>query len=418
MWWEILEVTAEADQKAIKQAYARKLKQTRPDDDPEGFKVLHDAYKQALAWSSYQDFIDHDDHYEDDERSTKQALQSSENLTEQIIEPKTALKLTRLAPPTSLIETEPTSYPPLVLQAAEQEAVPVTTQANTSELDETPSLILHPLEPPEQQAQRVPAWHQEIAAFEVDWQYFQQQFSINIHNEIARKNPNDWIFIEQLPSFIDLEFRERLSHELFGFISESNLKAGEQKTLFIKPPVLQYLNQLFAWDQQWRYFTAAFGEQQADAILLHLETNPSTQTKVRVQPEDLYYYSRFMAFLIDLALVFVLVDLPSLAFMQFTKDVIRLDQLFFVGLLVWLLVYPLVEASQWQASVGKRLMKLRVVNKQGQTLGLAHAYLRHLVTNACILGFKIVVWINLLLAYKRNMLLQDWLTHSYVVKRT
>ena len=114
MWWEILELTAEADQKAIKQAYARKLKQTRPDDDPEGFKVLHDAYKQALAWSSYQDFIDHhdhDDHYEDDERSTKQALQSSENLTEQITEPRTALKLTRLAPPTSLVETEPTSYP-------------------------------------------------------------------------------------------------------------------------------------------------------------------------------------------------------------------------------------------------------------------------------------------------------------------
>ncbi|MFM2318182.1 MAG: hypothetical protein RLZZ215_803 [Pseudomonadota bacterium] len=416
MWWEILELTADADQKAIKQAYARKLKQTRPDDDPEGFKVLHDAYKQALAWSSYQEFIDHDE--DEDEQSTEQALQPSENLTEHIIEPKTALELTRSVPPTLSLETEPTPYQPLVLQTAEQEAMPVITQANTSEPDATPSLILHPLEPPEQQAQLAPVWNQEVSAFEVDWQHFQQQFSINIHNETARKNPKDWVFLEQLPSFIDLEFRERLSHELFGFISESNLKAGEQKTLFIKPPVLQYLNQLFAWDQQWRYFTTAFGEQQADAILLHLDTNPRTQTKLRVQPEELYYYSRFMAFLIDLALVFVLVDLPSLAFMQFTKDEIKLDQLFFVGLLVWLLAYPLVEASPWQASVGKRLMKLRVVNKQGQTLGLAHAYLRHLVTNACILGFKIVVWINLLLAYKRNMLLQDWLTHSYVVKRT
>lgn len=40
----------DADARAVKRAYAQRLKLTRPDDDPAGFQRLHDAYQRALAW--------------------------------------------------------------------------------------------------------------------------------------------------------------------------------------------------------------------------------------------------------------------------------------------------------------------------------------------------------------------------------
>lgn len=45
----LLGIDREADELDIKRAYARLLKTTRPDEDPEGFQHLNDAYRMALA---------------------------------------------------------------------------------------------------------------------------------------------------------------------------------------------------------------------------------------------------------------------------------------------------------------------------------------------------------------------------------
>lgn len=46
--WDILGLAPDADVRAIKRAYAAKLKQSRPEDDPEAFSELRSAYEQAL----------------------------------------------------------------------------------------------------------------------------------------------------------------------------------------------------------------------------------------------------------------------------------------------------------------------------------------------------------------------------------
>ncbi len=46
---EWLGLDAGADERAIKRAYAQRLRSTRPDEDPVGFQRLHDAYQDALT---------------------------------------------------------------------------------------------------------------------------------------------------------------------------------------------------------------------------------------------------------------------------------------------------------------------------------------------------------------------------------
>jgi hypothetical protein len=46
--YDLLGVPADADERVIRRAYVVALKKTRPDEDPEGFQALHEAYRAAL----------------------------------------------------------------------------------------------------------------------------------------------------------------------------------------------------------------------------------------------------------------------------------------------------------------------------------------------------------------------------------
>ncbi|HEL4245251.1 hypothetical protein I5U23_14765 [Stenotrophomonas maltophilia] len=50
-----LGLDAAADERAIKRAYAQRLRLTRPDEDPAGFQQLHEAYQAALTWLTARD---------------------------------------------------------------------------------------------------------------------------------------------------------------------------------------------------------------------------------------------------------------------------------------------------------------------------------------------------------------------------
>lgn len=57
-FWQTLGLDDDADERSIKRAYARLLKQNRPDDDPEAFQRLRNAYEDALEdvrWRAEQE---------------------------------------------------------------------------------------------------------------------------------------------------------------------------------------------------------------------------------------------------------------------------------------------------------------------------------------------------------------------------
>ncbi len=51
MYWEILGISPTDDIREIKSAYARKAKEFNPEEHPEKFKRVHDAYKNACAYA-------------------------------------------------------------------------------------------------------------------------------------------------------------------------------------------------------------------------------------------------------------------------------------------------------------------------------------------------------------------------------
>ena len=49
--WNILGITPTSDEDVIKTAYRGKLVSVNPEEDPEGFKELRQAYEEAVSWA-------------------------------------------------------------------------------------------------------------------------------------------------------------------------------------------------------------------------------------------------------------------------------------------------------------------------------------------------------------------------------
>jgi hypothetical protein len=63
--WTVLGLSADADTRQIKRQYAALLKQTRPDEDPEGFQRLREAYEQALNIKQWERLREEDSSVEE-----------------------------------------------------------------------------------------------------------------------------------------------------------------------------------------------------------------------------------------------------------------------------------------------------------------------------------------------------------------
>jgi len=85
--WKILEIPHGSDRDAIRRAYAKKLRATHPEDDPEGFKQLRAAYEAALRHLEYQSWNDIDEDEDEDVIASAEPLAWGQPQTETPHEP-------------------------------------------------------------------------------------------------------------------------------------------------------------------------------------------------------------------------------------------------------------------------------------------------------------------------------------------
>lgn len=73
--WEILGLTPGAEQREIKRRFAQLVKVNRPEDDPQAYQRLRNAYEAALNWEEEDDvFPDEEEHTERDNINIRQDL--------------------------------------------------------------------------------------------------------------------------------------------------------------------------------------------------------------------------------------------------------------------------------------------------------------------------------------------------------
>lgn len=85
--WSLLGIEPTGDQRTIKRAYAKLLKRTNPEDDPEGFQRLRDAYEQATLWAQRMHDVYPDLQAAEDQEAEDKMGMSPVGLTQRPVSP-------------------------------------------------------------------------------------------------------------------------------------------------------------------------------------------------------------------------------------------------------------------------------------------------------------------------------------------
>jgi len=153
-----------------------------------------------------------------------------------------------------------------------------------------------------------------------------------------------------------------------------------------------------------------------EAIKADQEILEFYQKQLKGKPAE--FWRRLVAYLLDsiivIVLFFIIVNILAKSF-RFHKaeDVRTLMRM--TSLFLWLIYFILFESSSLQATPGKLIMKLKVVNREGEKITVIRAFLRYLarLLSMIILGIGYLF----MLSDIRKTALHDILTRTSVIYR-
>lgn len=403
--WQELGIEETDDIRLIKRSYAKKLKLVRPDEKPEEFQQLHQAYKQALSeaqWLAEQKTEDQDESAFEFE--TDKHFDNNVNLSTGIENPLTEIQIDQPPQSTEIIDS-PTQ--------------------STQHRAEDPE--------PEIYAEQAVYLHQP----EID--RLMELVEQNMEN-VSKFYLGKWKFIVESEYILDPEFSWYLGIALLDRIAQyyNDQKYREDGDFRITIEVLRYLNSIFHWDEKGidisDYVTDEYGLSLFDNLMnceYHIENaerdaiaglrGAKSIKQVKNQrraPFKTYYYGsglqRVAAFAIDIIII-----IPIVMFVKEFSDVVigyKLTQVknfnFYFGIGIYLFASWLFESSHFQSTPGKFIMGLRVITASQRKIGLLHGILRTTVFAISSIGFYITIFIN---SWMGGNMIHDRLTKSYVM---
>ena len=134
---------------------------------------------------------------------------------------------------------------------------------------------------------------------------------------------------------------------------------------------------------------------------------------------------RFLAFMIDIVVAIFAILAVAIVFLIFFDSLFGIEAGFFAALIMFILAglaaqflyKPLMEASEYQGTIGKIVLSMKVVDKNGQKITVAKSFIRtivYLIEHAIPFGslaFLIIAFTD------ENQGLHDMAAETYVVSK-
>ena len=134
---------------------------------------------------------------------------------------------------------------------------------------------------------------------------------------------------------------------------------------------------------------------------------------------------RFLAFMIDIVVAIFAILAVAIVFLIFFDSLFGIEAGFFAALIMFILAglaaqflyKPLMEASEYQGTIGKIVLSMKVVDRNGQKITVAKSFIRtivYLIEHAIPFGslaFLIIAFTD------ENQGLHDMAAETYVVSK-
>ena len=134
---------------------------------------------------------------------------------------------------------------------------------------------------------------------------------------------------------------------------------------------------------------------------------------------------RFLAFMIDIVVAIFAILAVAIVFLIFFDSLFGIEAGFFAAFIMFILAglaaqflyKPLMEASEYQGTIGKIALSMKVVDKHGRRTTMAKSFIRtivYIIEHAIPLGFLAFV----IIAFTdENQGLHDMAAETYVVSK-
>lgn len=320
--WDVLGIDQTDDKRVIKKAYAQLLRKYRPDEQPEQFQEVNQAYQFALKIISS---VASDPQQPVVSQTYPNQNQPSGDSTTPAIEPDLN--------PSDTPSTNSTHDS----EASMEEIEDVVMINPNPEVDELRPLDIQSAAAEEVKltfAENEANQQAEVMAQRID-AMLKQTHEMAFSSLRQRTDLNNWQFLEFFNDIHDIDLRDQLAKEMFRRVAEYNIFQKQQNHINLIPnEVMIYMNDLFHWEANWQEYAEIFPESYMKSNFADMSS--STGVSSRLRPT---LFSRSMAFVVDLVAYYFILGLLAAAI-----DLGSLKQvwLFFVGFMLFRLSFEML----------------------------------------------------------------------------
>lgn len=389
-YWDELGIAPTSEKRDIKRAYAKLLKTTKPDDNPEGFKALNAAYQAALNLAPYVN-LDDEPSREHEHSMIPEALLALQAEGSSVV---------TLEGEDSIVDHDLALHAEHADQLNHHDGFEVNRDGKDDEIvaSETPHQDIGEstdsdapepwLAEPEAgktnnetisgSQSKPPLTYQQLI-YETQW----------LTKSRARNNSQRWEALLSEDVLIDWEAFEAYSQFLFTYVSSCFVEKNRYK---LSARMLRYLNDHFNWSNRVDWLES-FATDEAIHVFQKILNQPPLLSGFFLPKVQQYRYwqlapeadisgARFLngfflavAFIITLKLLSDFIKAPDWIIFRATIG---------ITLLIAFIIMPCLEGTRARGSLGYRWQGICLLRADGKTVTYWHCVLRFLLNIAWV----------------------------------